>query len=78
MLAHWCAAHWAQKFSLFSCLKLVQNEMVVLVGEEDRKVKSDCDVWKWELEGKRSEKLEEKGLCWQTEVLVYKMEQETC
>lgn len=55
----------------------MQNEIVFLIGEEDRKVRSGNDLQKWELE-RKSGKLEEKGLGWQTEVLVYKMEQETC
>lgn len=54
----------------------MQNEKVLLVGEEDRKVRSGNDVWKWELE-RKSGKLEEKGLGCHTEVLVYTMEQET-
>lgn len=44
MLLHQCAAHLGEKFSVFKCLNLVQNEIVDLVGEEDKKVRTGSDV----------------------------------
>lgn len=64
MLAYWCAAHWGQKF------------LCIVVWSWCR-MSSGNEEWKWELD-KKNGKPEEKGLCWQTEVLVYKMEQENC